>query len=227
MTNRSADQLRDVIRDFRRDQIVAVATQLFGSRGTVEVPMDEIASAAGVARSTVYVYFSNRDELLRACLKAMYQRLQEAIAAVFASDARPADRLRAVIGGMLERIDENPSFFRLAVAVHTGLGVAGAEAVDAELMLIGLDMARILEDIVTEGVADGTFHAVAPDRAAALIGQQIFGALSVRSGEPHPQPLPAATEEVSSFVLAALGAPRHEAGALPGRPSRPGGVSPE
>ena len=68
--------------------------------------MDEIAAEAGVARSTVYVYFANRDELLRACLQSMHQLLLGLHRRVVGADAAPVERLRTLSAGMLERIDE-------------------------------------------------------------------------------------------------------------------------
>ncbi len=206
MARRAPDALKEVIRDFRRDQIMDTARRLFGERGTTDVSMDEIAAEAGVARSTVYVYFANRDDLLRACVQSMYDRLQDTIALVVDDGAPPVERLRGLILGVLERIDESPDFFRLAMATQATATAAGSAAVGGALMMIGLDMIRVLEELVVAGVAAGDFRAdVDPERAVVLVGQQIYGALSVRAGEPEPVPAEQAADEICRFVCRGLG----------------------
>jgi TetR/AcrR family fatty acid metabolism transcriptional regulator len=206
MPRRAPDALKEVIRDFRRDQIMDTARRLFGERGTTDVSMDEIAAQAGVARSTVYVYFANRDDLIGACVASMYDRMKETIAEIVADDASPSERLRALVLGVLERIDESPEFFRLAMATQATSGAAGSVAVGGALMMIGLDMIRLLEELAVAGQASGDFRSdLDPERAVVLMGQQIFGALSVRAGEPEPIPAAQAADEICDFVRRGLG----------------------
>ena len=200
---KSTDDLKGVIRDFRRDQVIDVARRLFGERGTTEVSMDEIAAEAGVARSTVYVYFANRDELLRACLKGMHNQLLDDIAESWEQDAEPAHRLERLINGMLQRIDADPAFFRLALMAQGSVS-QGGEAVGTELALISLNIARLIADLYADGVAQGSFRDVDPDKATSLIGQQIYGAMSVRAGEPLPDPPSMVAAEVCAFILHGL-----------------------
>jgi TetR/AcrR family transcriptional regulator len=202
----SPAELKAIIRDFRRDQIVDVAGRLFGERGTTEVPMDEIATEAGVARSTLYVYFANRDELLRACLQRMHTLLLDSLVASEAGDHDPVDRLRSLVSSMLERIDDNPAFFRLALATQGGPSPA-ASTVGAELDVIGLDIAGLIRDVVEDGSRSGTFRLLDPDKATTFVGQQLYGAMSVRAAEHAPAPIDEVTDDLCAFLLHGLGGP--------------------
>ncbi len=205
-TRKPPGDLKEVIRDFRREQVVEVARRLFGERGTTDVSMDEIAAEAGVSRSTVYVYFANRDELLRACLKGMHDQLLENIALTWEEDAEPIHRLKRLIEGMLERIDDSPAFFRLAMTTQ-GMVIQGGEAVGTELASIGLNIARLLRDLYVDGVSSGIFRDIDPDVAVNLVGQQIYGAMAVRAGEVFPQPASVAADEICTFIMHGLALP--------------------
>ncbi len=205
MPRRSDDGLKEVIRDYRREQVVEVARRLFGERGTTDVSMDEIASEAGVARSTVYVYFANREELLRACLDGMHAQVLEAIAMIWENEIDPINRLERLVCELLARIDEHPAFFRLALLVQ-GTAGRGGEAVGSELATISLNIARIIRDLCVEGMTAGVFRSMDADRATTLIGQQIYGAMSVRAGEAVTEPRETVAAETTAFILHGLGA---------------------
>ena len=94
---------------------------------------------------------------------------------------------------------------------------AGSAAVGGALMMIGLDMIRVLEELVVAGVAQGDFRAdLDPARAVELVGQQIYGALSVRAGEPdrvraasrvaRRSARAQAADEICDFIYRGLGA---------------------
>ncbi len=204
-TENSKDRLKGVIRDFRREQVIDVARQLFGERGSIDVSMDEIASRAGVARSTVYVYFANRDELVRACLESLHSHLVAAVAASWESEPDITGRLRLLIDEMLARVDDAPAFIRMALVTQEASG-RGGDAIRQELATIGLNIARLLRGLCEEGMTQGIFRPMDPDLATSLIGQQIYGAMAVRAAEPLPAERSTTVGLLTDFIVHGLGA---------------------
>ena len=64
----------EVLRDLTAAAIIDSAARILADRGET-ASMEEIASSAGVGRATLYRYFPNREELLRAMAAASVQEL--------------------------------------------------------------------------------------------------------------------------------------------------------
>jgi AcrR family transcriptional regulator len=136
----------------------------------------------------------------------MHTLLLDTVVASWERDGGPVERLRTLVLGMLERIDDNPAFFRLTIATQ-GVSSQVASTVGAELDLIGLDIAGLIRDVIEQGTRSGDFRLLDADKAMTFVGQQLYGAMSVRAGDPRPAPLDEAADELCTFLLYGLAGP--------------------
>jgi AcrR family transcriptional regulator len=182
-----------VIRDFRRDQVVEAARELFGDRGSLDVSMADIADAAGVSRSTVYNYFSTRDELLAACLHEGQTKLLESIKSAVDGASSPVGQLAALIEACVAHVDRSPAFYRLMTNRSVAVASTTEAASSIELTLTGLQVSETLSAILAGGARSGAF-AVDVDAAFRLVGAVIGGLLQQRSTTNERTPAEVAGE---------------------------------
>lgn len=136
-----------------------------------ELQMADIAAAAGIARSSLYYYFANKDDVLSFFLCSTLRALTEATASVAAAAGDPRSRLRAVIRAQLQHLNDHPSASQLLIA---NLGRVG------KLPDIAASVAEGFEEpvrrLLAEGTSDGTFRRLPDEELAATA---LFGAALV------------------------------------------------
>ncbi|GAA4005328.1 TetR/AcrR family transcriptional regulator [Allokutzneria multivorans] len=128
----------------RRDEILAAAQRLFGTRRGEDVTVDEIASAAGASRALVYRYFGGKRSLY---LHALLAAVDELARAVEPPPGPPLARLSFAVSGYLDFAERHAHG---CVALLRGAGQAAevAEIVNrtreliAELAFEGLGLDR-------------------------------------------------------------------------------------
>lgn len=84
------------------DSILAAAKQLIGERGNDAVSMREIAAFAGVAPSSIYQYFPDKNALLQEIMSGYYERIHSAMSESIAS-VRSVDDLGIALDEGFER----------------------------------------------------------------------------------------------------------------------------
>jgi len=185
---------QDVLRDFRTEQILEAARRVIGQAGYADASMDRIAEEAGVARSTVYVYFQSKEEILHRCFalgrRQLAARTDEALAGAAGVEAR----LVAVISSVLAHVDGSRPFFW---AVNS-LAEAGAAE---DLAGLAQDVRDRLAAILREGVEAGELPVHDVRRSNAMLGVMIQGAVALRMREERPEaPAATAAEGVRFFL---------------------------
>lgn len=106
----------DVLREFRERGILDGARHLVAQEGLEKLTIDRVAEEAGIAKGTVYLYYKTKDDLLRAVLGDIFDRLTARMREAIASaDAFP-DQLRAFIRAGFFELDAHQAFFRALIA---------------------------------------------------------------------------------------------------------------
>ena len=170
---------KDVVTEFRTAGILEAARRVFATKGFSQATVDDIASAARVAKGTVYLYYESKRDIYFAALKfgieQMYSKLDEELKKV----TTPEEKLRTLIGVKLAYFDDNRDFFKIYyselgnICIHPG-------TIDSEFKAMYLDQAKVVESILKEGIRKKVVRSVRTEQTAFAISDVIRGVVTQR-----------------------------------------------
>jgi AcrR family transcriptional regulator len=95
----------------KRKEIIEAAKRVFSARGYYQATMDEIASEAGVAKGTLYLYYPSKAHLLLACVREMMEclakRMRDMLDEYQGKGVSPLEIIRHAIGIYLDHLNRN------------------------------------------------------------------------------------------------------------------------
>jgi AcrR family transcriptional regulator len=92
-------------KDARPQELLAAALDLFVERGYASTRLEDVARRAGVSKGTLYLYFTNKEELFKAVVREnIVPALGEAEDIISTFEGHSAELLRCVMLGWWERL---------------------------------------------------------------------------------------------------------------------------
>lgn len=152
------------------DRILEAAIEIVAGKGFQHARIADIASRAGVADGTVYLYFQNKNHILRAAIDSAFRQFSERVSASLASAESPVEQLRVIARLHLETLTGNRS---LAVILQTQVRQS-ARFIEQFSHASLVDYINRVREIIRAGQQQGLFRAGVSDRTAALC---LFGTL--------------------------------------------------
>ena len=191
---------RTINKHERRAQLVAAATEAFARQGVAATSVADIVRAAGVAQGTFYLYFTSKDDVILAVVAGVAETMLTSLQGRLDTAEMPAkDRLRA-FGRLLADLARDGELSDVTDFIHRAENRTLHDRF-AEHLLPRL--LPLMEQLVADGVTDGSFRVPDPRAAAWFV---LGGLQSVElAGTPHAA-LPEAIDAAIDLALAALGA---------------------
>ncbi len=150
----------------RRDRVRDAARVLASEGGYDAVTIREVADRAGVARATVYRYFSSKAHLLAEVIVQWGQEIIVDLKSDLRSGRTPAEQIGAVFAGAVERGMQEPRL------VETALAVAVSRDPNASRPGVW----SLIDGFVEAAVGDGVFRE--RETLVQVLGYVLFSALA-------------------------------------------------
>jgi len=96
-----------------RDLILATARRMVLDHGFAGLSIRKLAAAVGYVPGTIYLYFKNRDEIVREICRSGFAELYERMK-LAADVANPRERLASLMRAYADFAIENPETYRLS-----------------------------------------------------------------------------------------------------------------
>lgn len=174
-----------------RGSIMDAATELFAGRGVTSTSIDDIATAAGIAKGSIYYNFESKAGLVEAILARNSLLVADAMRQ--AMQGRSGIALRdEVVRALLKLVQENSSAARVMVTELFRTERSWRESIEKWR---GLALSPLIDDLR----AGGADPVVAGVQAASIVGATLMAGLEWLVFHPERS-----YEQVTSAVLGTL-----------------------
>lgn len=149
----------------RRERLIEAARRIFAAQGYERTSMDEIASAAGAGKPTLYRYFANKDALFEAVFVDALDALDHRLAAARQAAGDPLEALRGMLGALMP-------LFREHIATLRGFSDEAGTADRSRRRILrqrAVDIEAQLADVLARGRRIGLFRHQDDALAARLV----------------------------------------------------------
>lgn len=194
-------------------RILDAAVEVIAERGYFNSPVSAIAARAGVADGTIYLYFKNKDDVLRAAIDETFGRYHEHVVEQFQTVHDPKGQLEVIARLHLESAKKHRS---MAILMQTEMRQSArfiAEFSHKHLVRY----IQMVREVVRRGQQEGVFR---PDISDGVVAHCLFGAIdellssAVFTGREYDAEATAA--QVLDVVLNGIGVGnREESGGIP------------
>ena len=186
-----------------RSALLDAAKLLIEEAGTADLPLGEIAMGAGVGRTTLYDYFTDRDDLIATLVEQELPGVVEGLLDSVPASGSPADRLGTLASRTVEFVVNDPV---LGVILHREVGRMGLEA-EVRIRSAHATLAEAMVGLYQAGVAAGDFRLMPPDLAGRWIQDTIMSAAKSVISSPDPgDRVELVTKHLRLFLLGGLSA---------------------
>src|SRR5262245_61940256 len=175
-----------VVASIPRERIVTAARRRFESSGSRRTSIAEIARDAGIAVGTVYRYFAGKEAVFLAVVEDLNEQWLAESRRALDGPGTAADRL--------QRLGAASIRFAAESALITAIAMRDTDIVFAPLLeRVYEDVQHrnvaMIADVVRDGIREGTFCDVDPERAAYVLF--VAGSmLSVQQSHPYAELMP-------------------------------------
>ena len=165
--------------DDRRREILAAATDLFGSRGFDVVTVQAIAAKAGVAAGTVYLYFPSKEAILVALQEEFEAGLLERVAEIAVAVLADEERSGEIVGyrEVVERMVDGMVEYGVERRAVCQVMARHANRVDVGVESVGGGLTEVMARVIREGVGLGYVETSDPEMAAHLLNLAAVSAI--------------------------------------------------
>jgi AcrR family transcriptional regulator len=183
MANHSAVRWRRR-KQARPAEIRAAALASFKERGFAGTRLDDVAAKAGVTKGTIYLYYSNKEELFEAVVRTEVVPNLDRLQTVLAESAPAGVLLERIFSFWAKTVAPSP----LSVIPKIVIAEAGNFPELARFFLEAVPhrMLRLIGSVIRRGIDRGEFRPVDVDHVVyCVIGPLIFSVLWQHSLGPH------------------------------------------